>query len=395
MTVPSESRRGFPREEYEIRVAGAQALMADDDVDAMLLTTEPDFRYFTGFLTPFWLSPTRPWFLVVPAAGNPVAVIPEIGRPLLSTSWIDDLRTWPAPRPVDDGVTLLGEVLREVADRRGAIGVPMGHGTQLRMPLADFDRLRMAHGELQFVDATSIVRSLRMVKSGREVAKIAQICSIVSNAFDAVPGMLGVGMTERDAFRRFRMALLAAGADEVPYLVGASGPGFANIIGPPGDRVMVPGDLLMFDTGAVWDGYYSDFDRYFVFGAPDDRAAAAYRTVWAATEAGLDMLRPGATARDVWHAMAVVLERDRGRVGEVGRMGHGLGSQLTEWPSISPGDDTVITEGMVLTLEPGMEWAPGKLMVHEENVVIRGDGPQLLSRRAAPELPSIAGGSIG
>ena len=99
--------------------------------------------------------------------------------------------------------------------------------------------------------------------------------------------------------------------------------------------------------------------------------------------------RPGATTSDVWAAMWQVLE-DGGALGNsVGRMGHGLGIELTEWPSNTPGDNTPLETGVVLTLEPGMEFAPGKQMVHEENIVITEDGARLLSRRAPTELPVI------
>ena len=66
-----------------------------------------------------------------------------------------------------------------------------------------------------------------------------------------------------------------------------------------------------------------------------------------------------------------------------------LGMQLTEWPSITANDKTVVEAGMVLTLEPAMSFAPGKQMVHEENIVITQDGASLLSMRADPELPII------
>ncbi len=69
--------------------------------------------------------------------------------------------------------------------------------------------------------------------------------------------------------------------------------------------------------------------------------------------------------------------------GEVGRMGHGLGMQLTEWPSNAAFDDTILEEGMVITLEPSLNYANGLTMVHEENLVIRDGAPQLLSERAA------------
>ena len=86
--------RGFPVSEFEQRTHRAQQMMRDLEVDAMLLTTEPYVRYFTGFFTQFWLSPTRPWFLVVPLEGKPIAVIPTIGVVGMLDTWIDDVRSW-------------------------------------------------------------------------------------------------------------------------------------------------------------------------------------------------------------------------------------------------------------------------------------------------------------
>ena len=84
--------RGFPDKEFEARTTRAQKLMADAGLSALLLTTETEVRYFTGYLTRFWESPTRPWFLIVPASGKPVAVIPSIGADLMGQTWIDDIR---------------------------------------------------------------------------------------------------------------------------------------------------------------------------------------------------------------------------------------------------------------------------------------------------------------
>jgi Xaa-Pro aminopeptidase len=60
--------------------------------------------------------------------------------------------------------------------------------------------------------------------------------------------------------------------------------------------------------------------------------------------------------------------------------------QLTEPPSNIEGDETVLAEGTVLTIEPAMEFSPGRLMVHEENIVVRAGGAELLSVRAAPQI---------
>ena len=73
----------------------------------------------------------------------------------------------------------------------------------------------------------------------------------------------------------------------------------------------------------------------------------------------------------------------------VGRLGHGLGLQLTEPPSHRAEDKTVIKENMVLTIEPGLEYAPGKMIVHEENIIINKDGAELITKRAPKEIPII------
>jgi Xaa-Pro aminopeptidase len=92
----------------------------------------------------------------------------------------------------------------------------------------------------------------------------------------------------------------------------------------------------------------------------------------------------------LWAAQNRVLEAAGAASGnDVGRSGHGLGMHLTEPPSNMPGDSTLLKPGMVMTIEPGMEFAPGKMIVHEENLVITEDGYELLTRRAPVEMPVI------
>jgi Xaa-Pro aminopeptidase len=144
----------------------------------------------------------------------------------------------------------------------------------------------------------------------------------------------------------------------------------------------------MLDTGAVIDGYFCDFDRNFAIGHAADDTRRAYERLYEATEAGLEAAMPGAIAADLFVAMNKVIAKDGG--GDAGRLGHGLGMRLTEWPSLSASDTTVLEPGMVLTLEPGLEIAPGRIMVHEEDIVIRENGPELLTRRARAYLPVVA-----
>ncbi|MCB4456021.1 M24 family metallopeptidase [Leisingera sp. McT4-56] len=382
--------RGFPEAEFAARTEKAQALMAAQGLDGLLLLTEPEVRYFSGFHTLFWQSPTRPWFLFVPPAGKPIAIIPEIGADLMRRTWIEDIRTWSAPAPQDDGISLLTELLSPIAGRGGSIGLMKGHETSLRMPLGDYERLMAGLPGLKVADATPLVRGLRMVKSAAEIEKLRHICGIGSRTFAQVPQIAHAGQPFEDLFRAFRREALAQGADDVPYLVGgADHGGYSDVISPPTARPLQAGDIMMLDTGATWDGYFCDFDRNFAIGRADDLSRRAYDVLWRATEEGIAAAKPGATCRDLFQAMQSVIAEMDDQGGDVGRLGHGLGMQLTEWPSHAAFDGTVIEENMVLTLEPSLGYGDGRIMVHEENIVVRADGAELLTVRAAPELPVI------
>ncbi|WP_300588541.1 Xaa-Pro peptidase family protein [Marivita sp.] len=375
MTPP----RDFPAEEFKQRTSAAQALMAEHGLAALLLTTEPEIRYYTGFLTRFWESPTRPWFVLIPATGDPIAVIPSIGAHLMGQSWITDIRTWAAPDYEDDGIGLLGDALSEIVPASGKIGLADQMESHVRMPLADLRRLEAALSPRSIVGDATITRQLRMVKSEAEIAKIRHAAGIANRAFDRVPESVVAGMPLSEVFRRFQSLCLEEGADWVPYLAGASDAGgYADVISPATDTPLAMGDVLMLDTGLVWDGYFCDFDRNFGLGHPSQDVVAAHARLIDATQAAADIAKPGAVISDLFHAMNRVVNPS-GNAMEAGRLGHGLGMQLTEWPSIIPQDQTVLVPGMVLTLEPSVTVRDGKILVHEENIVIRAGGADFLS----------------
>ena len=382
--------RGFDQPEFEARMNMVQARMRELELDVILLTCEPDVRYFTGFFTQFWQSPTRPWFVLLPLDGKPIAVIPEIGEAGMAATWVEDIRTWPSPRPEDDGISLLRDAIDSLPARFSRIGVPLGHESFLRMPQGDYQRLLTQVNGREIIDVSLALHQLRFVKSAAEIEKIHFICDLASDAFEALPGTLKAGQSERANCQRMRIDLLERGADNTPYLIAGSGQGgYDSIIMGPTDRTIEHGDVLIIDTGTRFDGYFCDFDRNFAFGHADDAVRRAYDVVYASTDAGFAAARPGATTSDVWAAMWAVLEEGGALGNSVGRMGHGLGIELTEWPSNTPDDMTMLEPGVVLTLEPGMEFAPGKQMVHEENIVITEDGARMLSRRTPLQLPVI------
>src|SRR5688572_15385309 len=276
--------RGFARQEFELRTGRAQQIMRRHELDAIVLTTAPNIRYFTGFDSQFWESPTRPWFLVVAAQGAPIAVIPEIGAPEMSMTWIDDIRTWPAPRPPDDGTSLLAGTLGSLSRRFGRIGFELGREHSLRMPVVQFLELSGKLRDIELVNASPCIWEIRMVKTEAEIAHVRHICELASDAYARVPQIVRIGDSERDAARKLRIELAERGADSTPFLPAISGAGgVSQIVCGPHDRIIETGDILFFDTGSTYDGYFCDFDRNFAAGEVSNAARLAHEAMWRAT----------------------------------------------------------------------------------------------------------------
>ncbi len=386
--------RGFSKVEFKRRVQALQKIMIRKNLGAVLFTSEAEIRYFTGFMTQFWQSPTRPWYLIILCSGAPVAVIPTIGVPLMKDCFISEIHSWSAPAEFDDGISLVLKVIKEALNSKVArLGLPMGKESVIRMPLSDIFKIKEALPEVDFIDITRETQKIRMIKSPLEIEKIRYVCTIVSEVFSSIPDWFVKDMPLIELFRNFKIKALELGVDEVSYLVGASGKGgYFDIIAPPTVQPVQDGDVFMLDTGCQWDGYFCDFDRNFAVGYVTDEAYEAHTKLVDAIDKAVGILKPGkVTARDLYLAMDSVLRPNQGKVlsggDDIGRYGHGLGIQLTECPSHTSWDMTIIKPGMVLTLEPSIVYSKKKfLMVAEENIEVTKSGVEFLTKRGSRDL---------
>ncbi|MDC0497910.1 Xaa-Pro peptidase family protein [Alphaproteobacteria bacterium] len=381
--------RGFAKEEFEQRSIRAQEIMKNYKLDGILITTPQNIRYFTGYDSQFWESPTRPWFVVVPASGKPIGIVPEIGESEFKKTWLDEIKSWPSPRPDDEGISLVKSTLDDLQKTYGQIGAEFGKEMAIRMPVRDLLKLKEMV-KTNIVDGSDAIWDMRMIKTNNEIKRIKFVCSIASDAYNNLPAKLAIGDTERTAVNKLKIDVLNRGADNVPFMPGISGPGgVSQIVCGPSDRTLENGDILFIDTGSTFDGYFCDFDRNFAFGSVSSDVERVNEVLWQATEAGIKAAVPGATTLDVFKSMNKIIEEKGAMGNNVGRLGHGLGLQLTEPPSHRPAEETIIKENMVLTIEPGMEYEKNKMLVHEENIVIHKDGAELITKRAPREIPII------
>ena len=384
VTLPT---RGFPKSEFKRRLDALQRVMVRRKLDAVLFTSEVEIRYFTGFMTQFWQSPTRPWYLIILPNGAPIAVIPTIGVPLMENCFVSEIHSWSSPAEFDDGVTLVLKVIGDALKLdNNRLGLLMGKETVTRLPLSDIFKIKEALAEVEFIDITEELQKIRMIKSPLEIEKIRLVCNLVSNVFSTLSEWFVKDMPLIELFRNFKIQALELGVDDVSYLVGASGKGgYFDIIAPPTTQPVQSGHIFMLDTGCQWDGYFCDFDRNFAVEFATDEAFRAHTKLIDAIHEAVRVLKPGQVkSKDLYLAMDSVLRSDQSEVlstgDDVGRYGHGLGIQLTESPSHTSWDETIIEPGMVLTLEPSIVYGKEKfLMVAEENILITESGVEFLS----------------
>lgn len=339
------------------RARRALDLAREAGADALIVRSPANRRYLTGFRG---------------SAGTAVAC--EAGLFLLV-----DFRYAEAAR---EEVRASGAEVREVDRRRYGeeLKALLLHGGS-RRPGFEAERETYAgwealcaalRPELEPVPVRGAVEELRRTKSEAEVAAIREAGRITVEAFEAVLGRMRPGATERELAFALEGEMRRRGAEEAAYpTIVASGPRGSRPHAEPSDRPIEEGDLVTVDVGARFRGYCADMTRTFAVGRAGEREREVYAAVLAAFEAALAELAPGRRAADVDLAA-------RARLAEAGLaerfghgLGHGVGLEVHERPSLGRGAQDVLREGDVVTVEPGV-YLPGWGGVRLEDTIWLG-----------------------
>ena len=377
----------FPQAEYEARARALSDALERRRLDALLVTWHTNLAYYTGYRAVAATSMlTRPSAALLSRGGEGTLWVHAfVEADARASAWLADIRVYAELRglPVDD-------VAAEVRARGlGRLGAELGAEQRLGMPPADLAALRERLPRIEWVDAGPIIWAQRARKSPGEVDCLRRAGQATARAYEAVLPRIDVGMTEREVGRLLQHAMLDAGADEVGFLMMTSGPeNYGRISGRPTDRRLGRGDMVWIDMGARVNGYWADFSRAAVIGGPTDQQRRMQDLVVAATARGVERAGPGVPVGDIVRACEDEM-RQRGEkiTFAAGRIGHGLGLNLTEFPHVAVYDDTVLEPGMVITVEPGIVEPFGTFHV-EDNVVITETGAEVIST-AARELRSV------
>jgi Xaa-Pro aminopeptidase len=334
-----------------------EQLLAESELDRMLITDLVNVRYLTGF------------------TGTNGACVCGPGVRLFFT---DFRYTERAAAEVEgwEPITVESDWLAGIAERlEGKVGFEDDH-----MAVRTLERLKgkLADG-VEAAPAGGLVERLRRVKDEGELGAIEEASKLANEVWLWSVGRGLAGRSEREVARAAEARIRELGGDPSFAAIVAAGPNGALPHAEPGEREIGRGELVVFDMGAMLDGYCSDGTRTYATGDPGESAREVYEVVRKAQLAALDAVLAGAKGEAV-DAVARKLIEEAGHGERFGHgLGHGVGLEVHEAPRLSLRSDDVLEPGEVVTVEPGV-YLPGQLGVRiEDLVVVTSDGHRNLS----------------
>ena len=270
----------------------------------------------------------------------------------------------------------LGSALVALGVRDGRIGLDESNLTP-----AAWERLTARLAGYTVVPAAAGLLTARRVKSPYEIECLARALGIAEEALNAVMQMLKPGVTEREAAALYHGEVLKREASLCPSSI-AFGERTWISLPPPTERALKMGELAKFDVGAIFKGYYSSVGRTAVMGEPTPRQLAAAEAVQAGLEAGIDTVKPGATAGQVYDAVMTATRAAGLPDFQRGHVGHAIGLEPYERPKLDAGKATTLEAGEVLRIEvPHLEIGWGGVALRD-TVLVTTTGSRVLNRSA-------------
>ncbi|WP_461863235.1 M24 family metallopeptidase [Thermococcus sp.] len=359
---------------YTQRILRLQSMMQKRKVAGALITPGSNFYYLTG-MNPLG-SLERLFLLIVPAEGEPVIIAPKLYENELGDLEIGKAFLW---RDGENPYLLFGRVLFENFPKNSELLIDNN------MPVGILLRTKFLEN-YQLSTLNSVLSELRVIKSEKEIRLLKKAAEIVDKVFYTLLEEKIEGRSEKELAAWIEYLIKSLGADGVSFEpIVASGPNGANPHHRPSDRKITHGDVVVLDYGARYQGYCSDITRTVVIGKPPELALEVYDVVKEAQENAFQTVREGMAAMEVDRAAREYIAKAGYGEYFAHRTGHGLGLDVHEEPYISPGNSTLLREGMVFTIEPGV-YLPRKFGVRIEDDVLVKDGQGVRLTEAKREL---------
>ena len=361
------------------RVARVRALMAEQQLDCLLITHPSNRIYLTGF-TGEDIAPNEssghlfitPNDAVLVTGGvnltQAEAQAPHVRVVKREGGW-----------PQADAAVLIELGIHRIGYEAQAMLVAVFHGIT--------EQLDEKHHEHEWIVADGLVEQLRIVKSESEIALLRKAFEITSEAFERVAPTIQAGQTESEVAWKIHQAFVELGAEGPAFpTIVAAGTHAARPHHEPGERVISEGEPIVIDMGARYHGYCADLTRTVWVGEPNQKLREVYPIVAAAVEQAIERIQPGITGADMDAAARDFIEARGFGDAFNHSLGHGVGVRVHEGPSASKESKDVLAAGHVVTVEPGIylpEWGGVRV---EDVVLITDDGIEVLTTAAKKQI---------
>ncbi len=363
-----------PNTPFTKRQNKLKELLSNSGFDALALNPGPSMYYLTGLH--FHLS-ERPIVAIFPLEKPNIIILPELEAPKIkgldieieAIDYGEDPHTWPGIfRDAIIGLDLVNDARIGIEDRRMRV-------LELRLLKESIP------DQNKILTANELITELRIIKDNNEIEAMRKAVDIAEHALTATIGMIYSGVSEQEVASELTLHLLRSGSQpELPFFpIVSSGPNSANPHATPSERILTPGDMLVIDWGATYNGYISDITRSFAIGYISQEFEKIHQVVLDANTAGREAVQSGLKAEQIDEAA-------RNQIAQAGygqffihRTGHGIGIEGHEPPYIRQGNQRLLSPGMTFTIEPGIYLPEENGVRIEDDVLVTEDGGQSLT----------------
>jgi len=386
----------FSRAEFDQRTQRAMGMMKRDGLDALLVTGDfsasMNYFYLSGHMPRDYQSNfSRPHIMILTQDGRAILLVYGVNEEnAKETSWVEDVRKYAPPFSGE----YLVEPLTDLGLAHGRIGAELGVDQRLWLPYLEFRRLEKALPHAEFVDGSQTLWDLRMIKSEEEIAYIRYADGINHRALSRMFADIKAGDTEMDVMTRAAAYMVEEGANRPPHSqilvvseAKAKAKGHRSRMLGPSEDILEQGHILFIDSGAIYNGYWGEFNRMGVVGRPSERKLDNHRKIREIVmRSTVEAIKPGNTYREVIEHM-VKLYNKLGMGEEqywnyIGppymHLCHGIGLNGSEPPFVRIDSEEVLQPGMVMSLEAYLR-DDGVTYGSEEDVAVTEDGCDILS----------------
>lgn len=349
---------------FKDRINKVKKILQEKSLDAVLVSNPKSRFFLSGFeLNDTDIKESSGWLLIT-ANGDDWLYINALYRSNAEQHWSKE------------NIFVYKKSLSEIGEQIKSLGLKKIGFSELHL-LSGYHRVLSQFIKLEPCDG--LVEGLRLIKTNDELDCLKASCNVNHNMFNAIQSKFKVGMTEKDLAWEVEKMLKEQGAQELSFeTVVAFGTNSALPHAVPGDKKLEDNMIVLIDSGCRYKDYCSDKTRTFFFGENDEAFKAKKAIVEKAQAAAIKLAKPGVKISDL-HNAALAIFKEHG-VDDlfIHGLGHGVGLNVHEAPSVSGRSNDVLKTGMVITIEPGIYDISWGGIRHEDMFVITEDGCEML-----------------